>query len=170
MVFPVEQGGHSYWRQQWLWCWGHSLCCSGLGFILSSILTSSTLSSMIICKQQCCLKIYYSPSHFLPWPEKWRNNDKIHILPQNVWLWSPFSVTLCSWGHFTPGASWVPVALVPLSYLSRWQRLCCHGNSQAHPGQSQGNSTGRTPTQSSEIGLLRSDHLLPPSVVLWGWR
>ena len=28
--------------------------------------------------------------------------------------WCQFPVTLCSWGHFTPGASWVPVALHPL--------------------------------------------------------
>ena len=106
MLFPVEERG-----RQWLWGWGHSLCCSGLGFILRSILTAPTLFSMIISKQQCSLKIYYSPSHFLPWPEKWRNNEKIHISPWNIWLWSPFSLTLCSWGHFTPGASWVPVAL-----------------------------------------------------------
>ena len=39
---------------------GHSLCCSGLGFILRSIFTAPTLFSMIISKQQCCLKIYYS--------------------------------------------------------------------------------------------------------------
>ena len=57
-----------------------------------------------------------------------------------------------------------------LSYLSRSQRLCCHENSQDHPRQSQDNSTGRTQPQSSEIGLLRSDHFLLQSVVLWGWR
>ena len=39
---------------------GHSLCCSGLGLILRPILTAPTLFSMIISKQQCCLKIYYS--------------------------------------------------------------------------------------------------------------
>ena len=170
MIFRLEEGGHSYWGRQWLWCWGHSLCCSGLGFILKSIFTAPTLFSMIIYKQQCCLKIYYSPSHFLPWPEKWMNNEKIHTSPQNLWLWSPFNLTVYSWRHFTPGASCIPVALVPLSYLSRSQRLCCHGNSQAHPGQSQDNSTGRTLPPSSEIGLLGSDHLLPPSVVLRGWR
>ena len=43
-------------------------------------------------------------------------------------------------------------------------------NSQDHPGQSQDNSIGRTLLPSSEIGLLRSDHFLPQSVVLWGWR
>ena len=63
-----------------------------------------------------------------------------------------------------------PSPPVPRPYLSRSQRPCCHGNSQDHPGQSQDNSTGRTQPPSSEIGLLRSDHLLPPSMVLWGWR
>ena len=57
-----------------------------------------------------------------------------------------------------------------LSYLSRSQRPCCHENSRNHPGQSQGNSTGKTQPPNSEIGLLRSGHLCPPSVVLWGWR
>ena len=53
------------------------------------------------------------------------------------------------------------------SYLSRSQRLCFHGHSQEHPGQSQGNATRRTQPQSSEIGLSTSDHLpLLPS----GWR
>ena len=75
---------------------------------------------MITCKQQCSLKLYYSPSHFLPWPEKWRNNEKIHISPQNIWLWSPFSLPLCSWGHLTPGASWVPVAHPHLSLALTW--------------------------------------------------
>ena len=28
--------------------------------------------------------------------------------------WCQFPVTLCSWGYFSPGASWVPVALHPL--------------------------------------------------------
>ena len=86
MIFRLEEGGHSYWGRQWLWCWGHSLCCSGLGFILKSIFTAPTLFSMIIYKQQCCLKIYYSPSHFLPWSEKWMNNEKIDISPRNTWL------------------------------------------------------------------------------------
>ena len=58
----------------------------------------------------------------------------------------------------------------PLSYLSRSHRLCFHGNSQNHPGQSQGTSIRCTQPPSSEIGLLRSGHLSPPSVVLWGWR
>ena len=58
----------------------------------------------------------------------------------------------------------------PFSHLSRSQRPCCHGNSQNYPGQSQGNSTGKTQSPNSEIGLLRSGHLCPPSVVLWGWR
>ena len=62
--------------------------------------------------------IYYSPSHFLPWPEKWMNNEKIHISPQN--LWSPFNLTLYSWSHFTPGASWVPVAHPHLSLALTW--------------------------------------------------
>uniref|UniRef100_A0A8C6EF83 SRCR domain-containing protein n=1 Tax=Moschus moschiferus TaxID=68415 RepID=A0A8C6EF83_MOSMO len=57
-----------------------------------------------------------------------------------------------------------------LSYLSRSQRPCCHGNSQHLPGQSQDNSTGRTLSPSSEIGLLRSDHLLLQTVVFLGWR
>ena len=69
---------------------------------------------MILCKQQCCLKIYYSPSNFLPWPEKWMNNEKMHISPQNLWLWSLFNLTLYSWRHFTPGVSCVPVALPSL--------------------------------------------------------
>ena len=64
--------------------------------------------------------IYYSPSHFLPWPEKWMNNEKIHISPQNLWLWSPFNLTLYSWRHFTPGASWVPVAHLHLSLALTW--------------------------------------------------
>ena len=57
-----------------------------------------------------------------------------------------------------------------LSYLSRSQRPCCHGNSQDHPGKSQDSSTGRTQPLSSKIRLLRSDYLLPQSVVLWEWR
>ena len=58
----------------------------------------------------------------------------------------------------------------PLSYLSRSQKPCYHENSQNHPGKSQGNSTGKTQSPNSEIGLLRSGHLCPPSVVLRGWR
>ena len=43
VLFPVEEGGHSYW--------GQCLCCSGLGFIVRSILTAPTVFSMILCKQ-----------------------------------------------------------------------------------------------------------------------
>ena len=31
-------------------------------------------------------------------------------------FWSQFSLTLCSWEHFTPWASWVPVALLSLTW------------------------------------------------------
>ena len=31
-------------------------------------------------------------------------------------FWSQFSLALCSWGHFTPWASWVPVALLSLTW------------------------------------------------------
>ena len=113
-LFPIEEAGHSYWGRQWLWCWDILCVALGWGSYWGLYLTTPTLFSMILCRQQCCLKIYYSPSHFLLWPEKWMNNEKIHISPQNLWLWSPFNLILYSWRHFTPGASWVPVALPSL--------------------------------------------------------
>ena len=61
------------------------------------------------------------------------------------------------------------IVALSLSYLSRSQTLCCHGNSQEHPGQSQGISIGRTQSLSSEIGLSRVDHFLLLHLV-WRWR
>ena len=84
---------------------------------------------------------------------------------QNIFLLKPVSLTLCS-GDISPQEH--PKYSSPsLSYLSRSQRPCCHGNSQDHPGQSQGISIGRTQSLSSEIGLSRVDHCLLPHS---GWR